>query len=177
MDLESQFTVSLQHELTHPSIVCFFSLTLNESLCFTLDSLYSSHYCKGANHGSFASFTVWNVSDGYCLELYWNSPCCWVSTYLLSFSRKENSVLDIRDHFKRQVFDMFRYGRYDHSEWCTHEGTLCTWNVFRRNMDPTNPDLELDTGMYSFSSKDFHITYDHQADVYRALHGIRTKAQ
>lgn len=38
------------------------------------------------------------------------------------------------------------YGKYDHTGWCTHTGLLCTWSVFRRNLNPNQPDLELDAG-------------------------------
>jgi hypothetical protein len=37
------------------------------------------------------------------------------------------------------------YGRFDHSGWCVHTGSICTWNVFKRKMDPKKPDLLLET--------------------------------
>ncbi|KAJ3299036.1 WD repeat-containing protein 34 [Borealophlyctis nickersoniae] len=28
------------------------------------------------------------------------------------------------------------YGRYDHENWCTHKGMLCTWNITLRDLNP-----------------------------------------
>ena len=36
------------------------------------------------------------------------------------------------------------YGREDIVGWCDFPGAVCTWNVFGKNFDPTNPDFTLD---------------------------------
>ncbi|KAJ3203523.1 WD repeat-containing protein 34, partial [Clydaea vesicula] len=46
--------------------------------------------------------------DTICTDLTWN---------------KSGSVLGVA------------YGRYDHESWCTHKGTLCTWNVAMKNVN------------------------------------------
>lgn len=51
---------------------------------------------------------------------------------------------------------IIRYGHYDHTGWCTHSGLLCTWSVFRRNLNPSQPDLEIDTGK-SFNAILFQV--------------------
>nr|XP_054766400.1 cytoplasmic dynein 2 intermediate chain 2-like [Lytechinus pictus] len=37
------------------------------------------------------------------------------------------------------------YGRMDHQDWCTHKGSLCTWNVDRGKVCPTKADSSIDT--------------------------------
>ncbi|XP_030842172.1 WD repeat-containing protein 34 isoform X1 [Strongylocentrotus purpuratus] len=37
------------------------------------------------------------------------------------------------------------YGRMDHQDWCTHKGSLCTWNVDRGKVSPTKADSAIDT--------------------------------
>jgi WD repeat-containing protein 34 len=37
------------------------------------------------------------------------------------------------------------YGKMDHSGWCAHTGSVNTWNVFRRKMDPKKPEFSLET--------------------------------
>ena len=36
------------------------------------------------------------------------------------------------------------YGREDITGWCDYPGAVCTWNVFGKNFDATNPDFVLD---------------------------------
>lgn len=63
----------------------------------------------------------------------------------LSCTKAEASVTSVAWNCTGSVLAV-AYGRFDHTGWCVHNGLLCTWSVFRRNMDPTRPDLELDTG-------------------------------
>ncbi|XP_059166900.1 cytoplasmic dynein 2 intermediate chain 2-like [Physella acuta] len=37
------------------------------------------------------------------------------------------------------------YGRFDHEDWCTHAGSLCTWNLDRRSINEEKPDLVIDS--------------------------------
>eukprot|EP00002_Diphylleia_rotans_P028367 TRINITY_DN5726_c0_g1_i4.p1 TRINITY_DN5726_c0_g1~~TRINITY_DN5726_c0_g1_i4.p1 ORF type:complete len:503 (+),score=78.27 TRINITY_DN5726_c0_g1_i4:60-1568(+) len=38
------------------------------------------------------------------------------------------------------------YGRYDHDNWCQHRSYLCVWNIFRRSIESSKPEvvIELD---------------------------------
>ncbi|XP_071503486.1 cytoplasmic dynein 2 intermediate chain 2-like [Diadema antillarum] len=36
------------------------------------------------------------------------------------------------------------FGRMDHQDWCTHKGSLCTWNLERRSMSSTKADVAID---------------------------------
>jgi hypothetical protein len=37
------------------------------------------------------------------------------------------------------------HGRFDHSGWCVHPGILSSWSVFRRKMNPSKPDISIET--------------------------------
>lgn len=37
------------------------------------------------------------------------------------------------------------FGRVDHTGWCTHRAGLCTWNLFRRELNPDKPDVVLES--------------------------------
>ena len=37
------------------------------------------------------------------------------------------------------------YGRYDHESVCEHKSALCSWNIDRIKLNPTKPDICIDT--------------------------------
>ncbi|XP_013407902.1 WD repeat-containing protein 34 [Lingula anatina] len=36
------------------------------------------------------------------------------------------------------------FGKFDHEDWCTHKSALCSWNLDRRNINSTKPDISVD---------------------------------
>ena len=146
--------MSPQHEFSYSKVILAVTLLylvshiLHLGFCFVNFKIYA-----------LKTYYSYQVEDASVTALSWN---CTGSVLAVAYQALNNNII-IKFLFFIFLFyfhfDMLRYGRYDHTGWCVHSGLLCAWSVFRRNMNPTQPDLELDTGLFIFLFLFFLLFY------------------